>query len=132
MIMNEPSLKKNFALSTLYQILLLIVPFVTAPYVSRVLTADGIGIYSFTNSIQMYFSMFAALGTVSYGTREIARVRNDKNTRESLHNQFCREPGAGKPHAGICVGVRLVRGVSTHQERQLIDEFQAGVLTPSS
>lgn len=82
--MNEPSLKKNFALSTLYQILFFIAPFITAPYVSRVLTADGIGIYSFTNSIQMYFSMFAALGTVSYGTREIARTRNDKKKRSIL------------------------------------------------
>ena len=34
-----------------------------------------------------------------------------------MHNLFCREPGAGKPHAGICAGVRLVRGVSTHQEQ---------------
>ena len=84
MIMNEPSLKKNFALRTLYQVLLLVVPFITAPYVSRVLTADGVGVYSFTNSIQTYFSMFAALGTVSYGTREIARNRNDKEKRSKL------------------------------------------------
>ena len=82
--MSEPSLKKNFVLSTIYQVLLLIVPFITAPYVSRVLTADGIGIYSFTNSIQMYFVMFAALGTVSYGAREIARNRNDKVERSRL------------------------------------------------
>ena len=53
--MSEPSLKKNFILSTAYQILLFIVPFITAPYVSRVLTADGVGIYSYTGSNQMYF-----------------------------------------------------------------------------
>ena len=82
--MAEPSLKKNFVLSTIYQVLLLIVPFITAPYVSRVLTAEGIGIFSFTNSIQMYFAMFAALGTVSYGAREIARNRNDKQIRSLL------------------------------------------------
>lgn len=82
--MKEPSLKKNFVLSTAYQVLLLLVPFITAPYVSRVLTADGVGIYSFTSSIQMYFSMFAALGTVSYGTREIARNRFDKKNRSRL------------------------------------------------
>ena len=38
-----------------------------------------------------------------------------------MHNQFCREPGAGKPHAGICAGVRPVRGVSTHQELNKIE-----------
>ena len=81
---SEPSLKKNFALSTVYQVLLLLVPFITTPYVSRVLTADGVGIYSFTNSIQLYFSMFAALGTVSYGAREIARSRHNKEKRSKL------------------------------------------------
>ena len=82
--MSEPSLKKNFVLSTAYQILLMIVPFITAPYVSRVLTADGVGTYSFTNSNQMYFAMFAALGTVSYGSREIARSRNNKELRSKI------------------------------------------------
>lgn len=82
--MSEPSLKKNFVLSTAYQILLMVMPFITAPYVSRVLTADGIGIYSFTNSIQMYFSMLAALGTAGYGSREIARNRHMKEKRSRL------------------------------------------------
>lgn len=78
------SVKKNFALSTAYQILTLLTPFITAPYVSRVLGADGIGIYSYTCSIQMYFSMFAALGTMSYGAREIARARNDRERFSQL------------------------------------------------
>lgn len=75
--MSTPSVKKNFALSTAYQILVLAVPFITAPYVSRVLGADGIGIYSFTSSIVGYFVLFATLGTMSYGAREIARARDD-------------------------------------------------------
>lgn len=78
------SVKKNFALSTAYQILTLLTPFITAPYVSRVLGADGIGIYSYTNSVQMYFSMFAALGTMSYGAREISRARNDRKRLSQL------------------------------------------------
>lgn len=82
--MSEPSLKKNLALSTVYQVLTMIIPFVTAPYISRVLGANGVGIYSFTNSIQMYFSMFAALGTVGYGTREIAIHRSDRKQRSQL------------------------------------------------
>ena len=76
--MSAPSIKKNFVLSTVYQILILIVPFVTAPYVSRVLGADGIGIYSFTSSIVGYFVLFATLGTMSYGAREISRARDDR------------------------------------------------------
>ena len=60
--MSQPTLKKNLILSTAYEILNIITPFITAPYIARVLGADGIGIYSYTNSIQLYFAMFAALG----------------------------------------------------------------------
>ena len=78
------SIKFNIILNTLYQILTLVTPLITAPYISRVIGADGIGIYSFTNSIQMYFAMFAALGTASYGAREISMNRNDVVKRSKL------------------------------------------------
>ena len=80
----EPSLKKNIAISTIYQVLLIILPIITAPYVARVLGPEQSGIYDYTNSIQTYFAMFAALGTASYGAREIARVRNDAVQRSIL------------------------------------------------
>ena len=80
----EPSLKKNIAISTIYQVLLIILPIITAPYVARVLGPEQSGIYDYTNSIQTYFAMFAALGTASYGAREIARVRNDVALRSIL------------------------------------------------
>lgn len=77
-------MRKNLILSTLYQILTMVTPLLTAPYVSRVLGADGVGVYSYTNSIVTYFTMFAALGTVSYGSREIARVREDPASYSKL------------------------------------------------
>lgn len=80
----QTSIKKNFFLSTLYEILCVIVPFITAPYASRVLGAANIGIYSYTNSILMYFSLFALLGTATYGKREISRTREDKNVNSKL------------------------------------------------
>lgn len=82
--MIQPSMKKNFILSMTFQILCMITPLITAPYISRILEADGVGIYSYTASIQYYFSMFAALGTTTYGTREIARVRDNKEKRSKL------------------------------------------------
>ena len=80
----QPSLKKNIAISTVYQVLLIILPIITAPYVARVLGPDQSGIYDYTNSIQTYFAMFAARGTASYGAREIARVRDDAALRSKL------------------------------------------------
>ena len=81
---NQPSIKKNFIYSSAYQMLIVLAPFITAPYISRVLGADGIGIQSYTQSIQQYFLIFAALGTRSYGEREISINRNDLYKRSKL------------------------------------------------
>ena len=75
------SLKKNFLYNILYQILIMILPLITIPYISRVLNADGIGIYSYTVSIVTYFSMFATLGVAVYGQLEIASYRDNVGTR---------------------------------------------------
>ena len=82
--MSQPSVKKNYIYRTLYEILVLITPFITTPYISRVLGADGVGIYSYTSSIMTYFTLFAALGTVSYGAREIAQHRDNKQQSSKL------------------------------------------------
>lgn len=79
-----PSIKKNFIYSTFYQILTLLTPLITAPYISRVLGAEGIGIYSYTNSLVTYFTMFAALGVLSYGNREIAQHRDNEKERSKI------------------------------------------------
>lgn len=82
--MKEASLKKNFILSTFYQVLHVLTPLITVPYISDVLLSKGVGIYSYTNSYQLYFAMFAALGTASYGSREIARNRTNKKEYSKL------------------------------------------------
>lgn len=73
-----PSVRKNYIFNLLYEIFATITPFITAPYVSRVLGADEIGKYSYTSSIMTYFTLFAALGTTTYGAREISRYRDNK------------------------------------------------------
>lgn len=62
----------------------LITPFITTPYISRVLGADGTGVQSYTNSVVQYFAILAALGTASYGQREIARHRDEIKIRSRL------------------------------------------------
>lgn len=66
-------LRLNIIYQSFYRILAIITPLCTSPYLSRVLKAENLGVYSYTLSICSYFSMFAALGTETYGTREIAR-----------------------------------------------------------
>lgn len=73
-------MKKNLIYNTSYQILILIVPFITSPYVSRVLGPEGLGAYSVTTAIVKYFSLFALLGMSNYGNRTIAKNKSDKET----------------------------------------------------
>lgn len=74
----EKSVKKNFIYNSAYQILAILVPLVTTPYVSRVLGADGVGRYSYAYTVAYYFFMFAMLGVNNYGNRSIAQTRDDR------------------------------------------------------
>lgn len=71
--------KINFIYNLLYQILILIIPLITIPYLSRVIGATGVGIYSYTYSIVYYFMLLCLMGVNNYGNRTIAKVRDDKN-----------------------------------------------------
>ena len=82
--MNQPSIRKNFIFRVLYELLILITPFITIPYVARVLGSKGAGITSYTASIMSFFTMFAALGTPQYGMREIARHRDSPQETSRL------------------------------------------------
>lgn len=72
------SAKKNYIYQLIYQILTIITPLITSPYLSRVLGADGIGKYSYTQNIANYFLIVSMLGVKNYGTRSIAKVQDDK------------------------------------------------------
>lgn len=77
-MIKEKSLKKNYFYNLIYQIFLIIVPILVTPYVARVIGENGIGQYSYTSSIQSYFSLFAALGCNYYAQRVIASHQNNK------------------------------------------------------
>lgn len=76
--MNKKKLTINYILNLSYQIIALIIPLITTPYLSKVLGASGVGEYSFTYSLANYFTMLAALGFGTYAQREIAKLQNDK------------------------------------------------------
>ena len=71
------SIKVNYFLNMSYQVLVLLVPIVTTPYIARTLGAEGIGIYSYTYSVVSCFVLAAVMGTTSYAQRTIAYYQND-------------------------------------------------------
>lgn len=71
------SLKINAIFNGFYQILTLMAPLLTTPYISRVLGPEVIGDYSYYYSILGYFTLIATFGFNDYGTKVIAQYRDD-------------------------------------------------------
>lgn len=83
--MKQSRIRTNFILNLISQVLRIITPFITTPYVARVLGVDNVGIFSYSYSYQSYFCLLAILGTAAYGSREIARNRD---SRERVSHTF--------------------------------------------
>ncbi|MHB9781941.1 flippase [Streptococcus sp. 10F2] len=69
-------LVKNYLYNLSYQILLILLPIITTPYITRIFSSNDLGIYGFYNSIVTYFLLLAGLGVANYGTRMISQNRN--------------------------------------------------------
>ena len=80
----KKSITKNYLYNLAYQILVMLLPLITTPYISRVLGANNIGIYSYTLSITTFFILFGSLGVALYGQREIAYHQNNKEKYSRL------------------------------------------------
>lgn len=75
---------KNYLYNLSYQILLMILPVITTPYVSRVLSPENIGNFNYTYSIIAVVIIVAQLGTNMYGQREIAYVQDNIEKRSKV------------------------------------------------
>lgn len=78
------SLSKNYLYNLSYQILTLLTPLITTPYISRTLGVGGIGEYSFSYSIVAYFVLLAQFGIANFGQREIAYHQEDKEAQSRI------------------------------------------------
>lgn len=76
-MLKEKNLKANFIYNLISQIVTVITPFITTPYLARILHESGTGQVSYTASIISYFTLFAGLSFGTYGQREIAKLRDD-------------------------------------------------------
>ena len=86
--MGKSKIAKNYMYNLLYQVLLLVTPLITTPYISRVLGATNVGIYGFVSSIVAYFVLFGTAGTSLYGQREIAYYQDDPEKRTKIFREI--------------------------------------------
>lgn len=77
-------LKKNLLINVSYQLFVVIIPLVLAPYVGRTIGATGAGIYSYTYSVAYCFALVGMLGVANYGNRTIAAVGTDIDKRSEV------------------------------------------------
>lgn len=68
---------KNYLYNASYQILNILIPLITVPYISRVLGAHDVGINEYTNSWVTFFYLMGQMGVTLYGNREVAYHRDD-------------------------------------------------------
>lgn len=80
------SLRSNFIWNSSYQVVRILTPLITTPYLARVLGSDALGTFSYTCTVATYFTYFCLLGLGQYGNREIAKVRDDRAARSQV---FC-------------------------------------------
>lgn len=77
-VKSNSNLKINAIFNAIYQVLILVVPLITTPYISTIFASDIIGSYSYGFSLVQYFTLVANFGFTFYGTTIIAKYRNDK------------------------------------------------------
>ena len=68
---------KNYAYNLSYQLLVIVLPIITTPYVTRIFSSKDLGTYGYFNSIVTYFILLATLGVANYGTKEISSNRKE-------------------------------------------------------
>lgn len=83
-----PSITKNFIYSIFYNLIIVLFPLVTAPYVARVLGPSAIGLVGFAGTYVSYFVLVAKLGSETYGQREVAKIRDSKKDVEKFISEM--------------------------------------------
>lgn len=76
-LLKADSAQKNFIFQIIYQAVVLVIPLVVSPYLTRTLGSTALGTYTYTYSIAYYFVVFGMLGINKHGQRIIAQRRHD-------------------------------------------------------
>ena len=84
------STRKNTLYNISYRVFSVLLPLVTAPYLSRTVGKAGVGLYSYAWSVSYIFCLIGMLGLADYGVRTIARVRDDRAALDRTFSEIWR------------------------------------------
>lgn len=77
--MKPLSVKRNAILNVIRTVFAVLFPIITYPYAARVVGVVNIGKVNYIASFMAYFTIFAMFGIETYGVRECASVRDDRD-----------------------------------------------------
>ena len=84
----QNSLAYNAVFSVIYRLLSILFPLISAGYVARILTPDGVGRYADASNNVSYFVMLGSLGIQAYAIREIAKRRENTKDRDKFFSEM--------------------------------------------
>ena len=79
---------KNYIYTLIYELVAVLVPIFTAPYLTRTLHPNKYGIYSLVYSALSLIQSISLFGLYTYGSRQIAYIRDDKLIMSSLFSEL--------------------------------------------
>lgn len=113
--------KKSLRVNALYQLLnkglTILIPLIVTPYVTRVLSSDAIGVYTYSNTVASYFVTFILMGMAMYGSKIISSHQDDQL---ALERQYSTLLTAQVMNAVIAVAAYVVYMALRPQENQVI------------
>ncbi|NSE04725.1 oligosaccharide flippase family protein [Blautia wexlerae] len=77
-------LVKNYLYNLIYQVFLVIVPLITAPYLAKTLGPKALGTYSYICSVSSIITNLGLIGLNNYGAREVAYSRSEQKKLDKV------------------------------------------------
>lgn len=84
----QKSIAKNSIFYLIYTVLNVVFPFATGIYVAHILLPSDIGQVAYAQNIAQYFVILAFLGIPTYGLREIAKARGNKEDLNNIYSEL--------------------------------------------
>ena len=79
----NPSLSSNYIFNLANRIIVLVIPLITTPYLTRVLGANELGIFNYANTIASYYLMISMMGMSILGNKKVSLARGERKEKEN-------------------------------------------------
>lgn len=126
--MERKPMSANVILNGIRTMLYLVFPLFTFPYISRVLSPEGVGQANYANSITNYFVLIGGLGIASYAVREGAKKIGKKEEFNNFANEIWTIGIFSAMVAYICLFVVLTFSTKLNPYRWLITIYSVQIM----